>query len=508
MKIEQDDGFINQKESKPHNKLMMIIGILIVITTIIVITIVMLISSMKGKKMSVIIDGQSVAFNESTFLLDVNGNVYVSISDVAPLVGYEAHNGEYKVNSEDTTKMYVEEKEGKETTSFFLNSKTISKVPPDSNEDYVNIQLGAPVVETEGKLYVSAEGFMKGFNCVLQYDIQKNNITIQTLPYLVKYYTTNIANYQYDALSEDFNNQKALIYGMIVGSKETTGKTGVRDINTNREIIGPRYNDIKFLEASQEFVITNASNKVGIAYSTGETKINVQYDEIKVLDNKLGYYLVKSNNKYGIVDSEEKLVIHIEYDTIGINTTKFQNDKIANQYVLYDAVIPACVADRWTLFDINGKKITDMEFEKVGCEMQRTDRLMNDAAIIGESGVIVVQKDGLFGGISTKGDLLIPLGCEDIYSITSGGETTYYMKWQLNGAIYNAMDMINAMKKQIGGYDEEEENSDNETEPSPSEAVSPDASEDPVQNVINTPDENVVATPDENVVVTPDGNVI
>lgn len=287
MKIEQDDGFINQKESKPHNKLMMIIGILIVITTIIVITIVMLISSMKVKEMSVVINGQTVAPKENTFLIDVEGNLYISIADIAPLVGYEAHNGEYKINSEDTTKMYVEEIEGKETTSFFLNSKTISKVPPDSDEDYENIQLSAPVVETAGKLYVNKDGFMKGFNCVLNYDRQKNVVTIQTLPYLVKYYTNNIANYGYDELSEDFNNQKALAYGMVVGLKKTTGKYGVKEAETYKDIIGPRYNEIKFLEAAQEFVITNASGKVGIAYTTGETKINVQYDEIKVLDGKL-----------------------------------------------------------------------------------------------------------------------------------------------------------------------------------------------------------------------------
>ena len=287
MKIEQDDGYINQKEKKPQNKLMMIIGILIAITTIIVIAIIILISSMKGKELSVIIDGKNVVPVESTFLFDMEGKIYVSISDIAPYVGYEAHNGEYKVNSEDNTKMYVEDIEGKETTSFFLNSKTISKVPPDSDEDYENIQLEVPVVETAGKLYVSAEGFMKGFNCVLQYDISQNRIVIQTLPYLVNYYTTNITNYGYDELSEEFNNQKALVYGMMVGLKKTTGKYGVKDVSTNKEIIGPRYNKIRFLESAQEFIITNASGKVGIAYATGETKINVQYDEIKVLDNKL-----------------------------------------------------------------------------------------------------------------------------------------------------------------------------------------------------------------------------
>lgn len=500
MKIEQDDGFVNQTEKKPQNKLMMIIGILIAITAIIVVAIIVLISSMKGKKLSVVVNGQATAPSENTFLFTPENEVYVSISDIAPFVGYEAHNGEYKINSEDTTKMYVEDQEGKETTSFFLNSKTISKVPPDSNEDYVNIQLEAPVVETGGKLYVSAEGFMKGFNCSLQYNVADNRIIIQTLPYLVQYYETNIANYGYDSLSDDFNNQKALIYGMIVGSKQTTGKYGVREVGTNKEIIGPRYNQISFLEASQEFIITNASNKVGIAYSTGETKINVQYDEIKVLDSKLGYYLVKSNNKYGVVDSEEKLVIHIEYDNIGIDTTKFQNDKIANQYVLYDAVIPACVSNRWILFDINGKKITDTEFEKLGCaDVQRTDRLMNSAVIIGKSGVIVVQKDGLYGGISTKGDMLIPLGCEDIYSMTTAGETTYYMKWKANEATYNAMDMIETMKKQIGGYEEEDSGSEAEPSTSPDASSDQDATSNPEENITSTPEGSVTPTPDETI---------
>ena len=59
--------------------------------------------------------------------LQKTGKIYVSIRDIAQYVGYEAHNGEYKIDVEDTNKMYVEAKDGTETTSFFLNSTTISK---------------------------------------------------------------------------------------------------------------------------------------------------------------------------------------------------------------------------------------------------------------------------------------------------------------------------------------------------------------------------------------------
>ena len=100
--------------------------------------------------------------------------------------------GEYKINSEDTSKMYVEAKNGTETTSFFLNSRQISKVPPDSDQDYENIWLKEPVISDNGKLYVNAEGFMEGFNSIISYNQAENRITIQTLPYLVEYYSQNI----------------------------------------------------------------------------------------------------------------------------------------------------------------------------------------------------------------------------------------------------------------------------------------------------------------------------
>ena len=71
------------------------------------------------------------------------------------------------------------------------------------------------------------------------------------------YYKANISNFGYSNLSEDFNDQKALVYGMLVASKETTNKYGVVDIRTNKEILSPRYNNIEFIENSKEFIITN-----------------------------------------------------------------------------------------------------------------------------------------------------------------------------------------------------------------------------------------------------------
>lgn len=91
MKIEQDDEVLNKKNKKP--KIVTIISILIVITLLIVIGIVVLMMYTKEEKTKLYIDGIGVAYNEDTFkFTEGTGEMYISIRDIAGLVGYEAHN--------------------------------------------------------------------------------------------------------------------------------------------------------------------------------------------------------------------------------------------------------------------------------------------------------------------------------------------------------------------------------------------------------------------------------
>ena len=454
MQIEQDEFELNNNKNKSGSKTVKIVIALIVLSIIVVIGIIVAIFLLQGNKLSVSIDGTNVKFNEDTFKFTDSGKIYVSIKDIAPLVGYEAHNGEYKVDTEDTSKMYVEAIDGTETASFYTNSKIINKVKPNTTDDYTNISVSDPVISSEnGKLYVSSEGFTVGFNSLFYYNQEKNTITIQTLPNLIKEYSNSIAQYGYTSLSSDFNNQKALIYGMIIASKEDNGKYGV--ITTSgTEIISPRYNKIEFVEGTNEFIITNASEKVGIAFNTGKTKINVAYDEIKLLDNNLGLYLVKSNNKYGVIDSSEKFIVHIEYDQIGVDAKDFTTDGIKNQYILNDTIIPAKLNNKWVLFNTQGKRITQDEYDSVGFINNNSgDKVVNNTVLVGDTGVVVVSKDGKYGGIDVRGNELIQIRFDGVYSITSGGETVYYVL--LNGTEYNAVEYVNAIKKRLG-YDEQQ----------------------------------------------------
>lgn len=246
---------------------------------------------------------------------------------------------------------------------------------------------------------------------------------------------------------------------------------------------------------------------------TGETKIDVNYDEIKSIDNTLGYYLVKSNSKYGIINSKQESVIHIEYDKIGIDVSEFPADSIKNPYILYDELIPVCLNQKWGLFNVNGNKMTEAEYDSIGSINTKVkERVVNNAAVIGESGVVVLGKDGKYGGISTRGDMLLPIQFEYIYSVTSGGQTNYYIV--INEKDYKALDYINAMKKALGYPVEEDENenlnnTDNQTNTSTQNQDTNNTITNTAENTVsngdnsnvvneNTTSQNVSTDPEEN----------
>lgn len=498
MQIEQDN--YEQNNVDKSKKITTAIGIALTVLVVAIIAVIVLIISLTGNKLTVVIDGVAVKAPEDTFIFSEDGKVYVSIKDVAPLVGYSFHNGEYKVNVEnDTNKMYVECPD--ETASFYYNSQTISKVAPSSNNDYENIAISEPVVRMNDKLYVISDGFVTGFNSTFNYDANKNRITIQTLPSLVAAYSEIIADYDFAKISEEFNNQKALISGLLVASRED-GKFGVKT-TSGTEVISPRYNQIEYVESAKEFIITNSSNKVGIAYNTGKTKITVSYDDIRVIDSTLGLYLVKSNNKYGIINSEENFIVHIEYEQIGVDTSNFPADNIKNQYILCGNIIPVKYNNKWRLLDVNGKRLNNDEYDEIGF-INKTikNKIINNALEIGSTNTIVVGKlkegstnysqEKVYGGVDVKGNVLVPISFDAIYSITSSGVTTYYIL--SNEKEYNATDLINAMKLRMGyTQDEIEKKEEQGTQPQgATETV--DSNTVSNENVISAGETNTVET--------------
>lgn len=186
-------GYSNQNNPNSKNKKILnliIIGIVIVLLiSAVLIGAIYYLNIMQQKALKVYVDDKKIDISENAFIIK-NDKVYVSIKDIAKYLGYEVHNGEYKINSEELTKCYVENEN--ETASFFLNSNKVCKVAPNSQEEYKEFIITEPVKSENNKLYVISDGIKVGCNVRFNYDIETNTIKIQTLPYLVGLYNTSI----------------------------------------------------------------------------------------------------------------------------------------------------------------------------------------------------------------------------------------------------------------------------------------------------------------------------
>lgn len=424
-----------EDEKNKRKKTTRIIIILIVILMLMVVGIIVAVIYMQSLQFKTYIDGKNTSLPEDTFIIDnANNKVYVSIKDIAKYLGYEVHNGEYKVLSEDTNKCYVES--ANETASFYLNSNKINKVAPDTNEDYESYTISEPVKMVKDKLYVLSEGIEKGFNVQFTYDAEKNNVQIFTLSYLVQYYNPQVVKYGFDGISEEFSNQKAILYDMFVVNKTTDKnvRCGVID-PTGKEIIATRYDEIDFKESTQEFFVST-NKKVGILLSNGSIKIGISYDEIKLIDKELGLYLVKNNNKYGVLDEQANYVIHMECDAIGVDTTQYPSNNIENQYILFGNAIPIRQGQKWGLYNKSGQLILPIEYDSIGCTTSNSQKkATNSLLIIPEYEAIIVCKDRVYGIVDSTGKQLVPCLLTTIYSTTTGGVDEYFMEY--NEQVYN-----------------------------------------------------------------------
>ncbi len=441
----------NQQEKNKKTKRIMI-GITIVIVFLLIISIVLLgmIYYLRQSEFKFYVDGKTAKYTDDLFVFE-GDTVYVSIKDIAPIVGYQYYNGGYKQYTEDNTKCYVESQE--EVCTLEMDSTTIYKTPPEQI-DYEYYTLENPVKFMNGKLYITSEGLSIACNLKFYYESNKNQVTIYTLPYYANYYMTN---YKEAAITENFKNQKALLYDLLViqntdNTEQSYSKNiryGIYHIEENgmKEIVGTKYTDIEFIESTQEFIVKTTENQVGIITATGATKVQPQYDSLKQIDKDLNLYLATSNNKKGVIEKNGKILIYLEYDEIGIDTTKFQDDDIKNPYILYNNAIPVKQNDKWGMYDIKGNLILPIEYDGFGCIAN--DRTKSSTLLIPEVNAIVISKiydiakQGkvtYYGIVDLHGKQLMGAGLQSVYSVTNNGIQEYTMVY--NNTSYDAIESI------------------------------------------------------------------
>ena len=134
---------IDQKQNNKKTKKIMIgLGATIAILSIISVVLFIVINYLQEKKFKFIVDTKTVSnYSADTFVFEEN-DVYVSIKDIAPIVGYKYYNGGYKQYSEDSNSCYVQGEN--EIATFENESNKIYKTPVEE-VDYELFTITEPV---------------------------------------------------------------------------------------------------------------------------------------------------------------------------------------------------------------------------------------------------------------------------------------------------------------------------------------------------------------------------
>ena len=412
------------KKSKNTKLVMMAIIILIAFLIGVSCYLVYLINDIQQNTLKLSIDNKSTSFNNNLFVIE-NGKLYVAIKQFGQLMGYTPYNGDYKNHRyfESTTDCYISN--SKEIASYSLNSNEMYKKVV-TNEDYEYFDLEEPVKLINGELYVTEEGMEIGTNSIIEYNQTANQIRVFSLDYLITFYASKFPNAEFVEEETDFNNRKALRYGMIVIKNEEE-HFGV--CNTEgTEIIGTKYTGLTFKEDSQEFTVTTDEGTMGILSADGTTKIEPNYSEIKQISKELNYYLVCNNEKYGVINHNGNIVIHLEYDDIGIDENRFNSNGLDSPYIFFDNCIPVQQAGKWGMFNIKGEVLLPVEYDEMGCLLgTQTSEIGNNVIVIPQYEAIVVGKEEKYCIVSSTGRVYVPMILDSVYSQTVSGEDKYYM---------------------------------------------------------------------------------
>lgn len=423
----------NKDNKNSKTKKYVLIGLIVsVVLLFLILILLVLFSGMKPQNLTLSIDGQSKEFAQDTFVFEEE-KVYVSLKDIANLVGYRYYDGGYKEFTQDKTICYLECDD--EIVVYESKKDKISKTLNNDNIQYSEFTISAPVKMINNKLYVISSGLSVGCNLSFLYKQDTKQITINTLSNLYNTYNAKVEEGKYinvTGLDENFVNKKAILYGMLVVNSNIKGQTkyGVISLDGEQTYLDIKYNDIKFIENLQEFIV-KGETKYGVMAKNGAQKIKIDYDEIKLFDNINNLYYVQKNGKKGILDRDGEALgqnLYVEYDEIGVNASLFKTNNIQNSMELFNKCIPVKKGEKWGVFDLSGELISNFNWDSLGyvnTQKPSENILLIDGIIEG----IIVCRDGKYGIIDSDGNLLVGPVFDKIYSEIEAGEERYYIQF-------------------------------------------------------------------------------
>ena len=405
----------------------------------------------------------SINYNNSNYdLFCVDGeDYYFNIDTLCKLTGYEYKKGEYSPVSENSDKCYIIN-EG-EYSSYSLDSNIVKKQlynadKSSSKSDVLNDEkefytIDKNVRKIDNQLYASADGISVGFN--MQVTSNGNNIVMYSLPYLIEGYQKVATNKEYDGVSSDFKNQRALAKELIV--VQENNKYGVYSAKDDTEVISTKYDDLEYVGNINQFIGTFSGKMGMLSIVSEEPTIDIDYDSIKLLDAEDILYLVSKENKYGIISGEGKIIVPIEYDDIGLDDLKdFSKQNIDNNYIFFDELIVVSSNNKYGFYSKNGDVLKEVQYDSLGCtnasevvQSQSSNMIFENTLVINYSDEknqingIVFCLNGKYGIIQSNGDILVPAEWDSVFYIRNGENVEYYMASSDSGTVMRLNDYLN-----------------------------------------------------------------
>ena len=417
-------------QKKSNAKKYVLIGLIIsVVLLLLLLVLLVLYSNMIPQKMILTIDGQSQNYTEDMFVFEDN-NIYISLKDIANLIGYRYYDGGYKQFTQDKTSCYLESDD--EVVVYQLDSDKINKTLNSTDVQYSEFTISKPVRQINNKLYVIAADLELGCNVSIAYNQSTNQMTINTLSSLYNFYNEKAMNNAYlnvDGLDDTFVNKKTIRYGMLVvkSTIREIEKYGVISLDGQKTYLDIKYDEISFIENLQCFLV-KGDNKYGLMYKDGTQIIKLEYDQINLFDSMNNLFYVEKNDKKGILDENGEALgnMFVEYDEIGINKSLFSSNNIENPMLLYNKCIPVKKDDKWGIFNIEGELISNFTWDSLGYVDPKNSK--NNILLAENVEGIIVCKDEKYGVINSEGKLLVPCIYDKVYAEIIEGKYRYYIQ--------------------------------------------------------------------------------
>ena len=119
------------------------------------------------------------------------------------------------------------------------------------------------------------------------------------------------------------------------------------------------------------------------------------------------------------------------FQQIGVNGNEFKQNRLDNQYILVNELIPVKYNNFWGFYNIKGEKVTDFIFYDVGCKESKVTNSYSVVEIPSLNLVIVKTDKTSYNLINRKGTIRIGAPLNTVYLKTdaSTGKNTYYMTY-------------------------------------------------------------------------------